>query len=240
MPQPPVDISAHPTSSVPTIAPGRLAIAGAITWGLGILCSWFAARGKPFQRDAPVALWVQAHLHAVPIAKALDLFGNYAVTGLLALIVGVLLLLKREWASALTVAALLFVRPINLLHKDFVTRPRPDPSIVAVFEQESGYGYPSGHTFGSMLIAVTLAGVMPRLITHPRGCRIAQVLLIGFGIAVGWSRVSLGAHWPSDVLGAWLWGAGLGMLLVAAGRALDTGWHRAANTESGAEAPLSS
>ncbi len=239
MPSPTSDSETHPTPEVPTIPPARLALAGAVLFALGILCSIFAARGKPFAWDQPVALWVQAHLTAIPLAEAFDLLGNYAVTGAAAVLVGIALIFRREWASVLTLAALILIRPINLAHKDLVARSRPDSSLVAVFEQENGYGYPSGHTFGSMLIAVTLAGVMPRLIPHRTACRIVQAVLILFALAVGWSRVDLGAHWPSDVLGAWLWGAGLGMLLVAAGRALDARWHPNSNKEGGASAPPS-
>ena len=47
---------------------------------------------------------------------------------------------------------------------------------------------------------------------------VAALIVLG----VGWSRVYLGVHWPSDVLGGWLLGAT--MLLVAVGVYLA--WER--------------
>ncbi|HEY2804456.1 MAG TPA: phosphatase PAP2 family protein [Gemmatimonadales bacterium] len=94
----------------------------------------------------------------------------------------------------------------NLVLKEFLHRVRPQdvsPRLTAA----GWYSYPSGHAmmailvfgFGAWLLAPSVAS---------RGWRavllvVAALLTIGVGI----SRIYLGAHWPSDVLGAWLAGA---------------------------------
>jgi membrane-associated phospholipid phosphatase len=80
-----------------------------------------------------------------------------------------------------------------------IARPRPSPELVQVFRPLAGYGFPSlfalryAATFGflAMLAAMRSSGVL------------RTALLIGCGafLVIGWvARVTLGAHWPSDVI----------------------------------------
>jgi membrane-associated phospholipid phosphatase len=82
--------------------------------------------------------------------------------------------------------------------KQVVGRPRPSGSST---------GFPSGHTTAATAFAVLLIYVVTRE-RWPRGARwtltVAAVLLAAL---VGWARVMLHAHWPSDVVGGFLVGA---------------------------------
>lgn len=74
------------------------------------------------------------------------------------------------------------------------------------------FSFPSGHTLGSTLAFGLLAYLLWNYLPEPWGV-IAAVLLVLLIIAVGLSRISLGAHFPSDVLAGWLIGL-VGLALI--------------------------
>ena len=75
--------------------------------------------------------------------------------------------------------------------------------------------FPSGHVSLSLVVYGLLALYLLAILRH-RGLRLAVVaLLAALVAAISWSRLILGVHWPSDVLGAWLLsGLWLGLLWV--------------------------
>lgn len=96
-----------------------------------------------------------------------------------------------------------------------IGRPRPTSDLINLLSQPSDCSFPSGHTvhyvvFLGFLWFLTLILVRPRLLRWPLlGLLGALVLLVGL------SRVYLGAHWASDVLGGYLLGGAL--LTIAIG-----------------------
>lgn len=109
---------------------------------------------------------------------------------------------------------------INRLLKVLSGRPRPNESLVQIFATVKHESFPSGHVvffieyFGLLFF---LAYVLLR-----RGpLRRLALLLTGLLIAlVGVSRVYLGAHWPSDVMGAYLAGGIWLMVMIEVYRRL--------------------
>jgi len=149
-----------------------------------------------------------------PWWTALSLMGNG--WGVLALTAPLLLLAPRfmwAWLCAAPFAAL-FAR----LGKALIVSPRPaaeiDPTqFHVVGEILSNVSMPSGHTTTAFAVASALFFALP----EQRRWRSPAPLLLLLALAVGLSRVAVGAHWPGDVavgLSLGLWAGLLGNLLL--------------------------
>lgn len=152
--------------------------------------------------------WVTA------IAKVLTFSGGVLGLGALsALIVGWLVWRKRWLALGVFAGALTLSLFLTVALKVAVARDRPSPADV-LGALAHDYAFPSGHTMNTTVIFGLLAGYIATQIAS-RWIRAALVLcwLLASG-AVGASRVYLGYHWLTDVLGGFA--IGVGVLSVAA------------------------
>ena len=131
------------------------------------------------------------------------------------------LVLARRYADAAMVFGGLAVIGIGHGLKIIVDRPRPEYQIVDPLQ--SGLSFPSGHS----LLAVILGGVLVYLVglwVKPLLLRRAiQAILIMIVIGMGASRVYLGVHWPSDVIGSYVLGAMALVGLIGLRNAVATG-----------------
>ena len=85
-------------------------------------------------------------------------------------------------------------------------RPEEDPHLVATYN----LSFPSGHSANAAMIYLSLALLLPQ---QDRGRWVAAALMVA--VMVGASRVMLGVHWPSDVVGGWAYGGLWSLLLVS-------------------------
>ncbi len=92
----------------------------------------------------------------------------------------------------------------NTLLKLFFNRQRPS---VEHLVSAGGTSFPSGHAMGSMLFYGTFIFLMPKFIHNKKLCLAIQLLLGLLVLGVGISRIYVGVHYPTDVIGGFLMGA---------------------------------
>ncbi|MGV3617685.1 MAG: phosphatase PAP2 family protein [Fimbriimonas sp.] len=114
-------------------------------------------------------------------------------------------------AGILTVVTLLGL-PLNMLIKEWIGRPRPDGSLVSVVLPTIGLSFPSGHAMASTMLYGFLAALTWMHVRSPSRRLRAAGGFVATAVMVSLSRVYLGAHWISDVVGGWT--AGLVCLVI--------------------------
>ena len=151
--------------------------------------------------------WVQY------IMVAVSYIGNEPLLSLGLIILAVVLLwivdLRLEAVMVAAVSAVSSI--LNGLIKYIVGRPRPTSSLVDVIQHAGGNSFPSGHVMAYVAFWGLLFSFGIILFKSNHWWRSALLVISGlFVILVGPSRIYLGDHWASDVLGAYLIG---GLLL---------------------------
>jgi undecaprenyl-diphosphatase len=91
--------------------------------------------------------------------------------------------------------------------KLIVLRPRPSADLVHVFAQLRSPGFPSGHVLTTTAFCGFVAFLVYTLLKPSRGRTSALVALLLFIALMGPSRIDMGQHWFSDVMGAYLIGS---------------------------------
>jgi membrane-associated phospholipid phosphatase len=124
-----------------------------------------------------------------------------------ALIVLALYLFGFHWEAVAALFATLLPPIANVIIKETIRRPRPTIDLVDVFRILDSYSFPSGH----VMFYVGFFGFMWFLVytlLKRSWRRTSLLILLGIFIAlVGVSRIYLGQHWGTDVLGAYLLGS---------------------------------
>lgn len=167
-----------------------------------------------FSWDVPLLLAV--HRTAQPQTDAVAIFltrlGVFWGVFPLALAIALFLLVKRYWQQlAYFLTVLVGSIVINRTVKLLLHRARPH--LWQSPAPELDYGFPSGHAMSSM----TLVAALVILTWHTRWRWLVLIVGSVFVLAIGWTRLYLGVHYPSDVLAAWTvsitWAIGVSLLL---------------------------
>ena len=133
-------------------------------------------------------------------------FGDTLTVVILTIVSAALLYLSKAKISAywLILNAFIIQGGGNTALKLIFDRPRPSGEHLV---SASGTSFPSGHSMGSMLLYGTLIILLPQFIKNKPLRILIQILLGCLILLVGTSRIYLGVHYPSDVLGGFLAGA---------------------------------
>ena len=129
---------------------------------------------------------------------------SWLIPGLVAL---VLYAYRLRWEGITAALTALVSGVANELVKVIIRRPRPTGDLVDVFAVLQSYSFPSGH----VMFYVSFFGFIWFLAYTLLKRSLIRSLILGFVgmliLLVGLSRIYLGQHWASDVLGAYLLGS---------------------------------
>ena len=180
-----------------------------------ILAALVATRHGPPGVDTSLGRLVDARAGSstFKLGTVGSFIGHGPVVALTALVVGAYLLYRtRElFLAAAVPAAPAVAGVLELATKHLVKRPRPP---TARLTGKSGFGFPSGHTTGFTAMAVALVAVLAILVFHNRQVIVAAIAAAITSIVVAVSRLLVGAHWATDVIGGLLLGATVGIAMV--------------------------
>ncbi|MGP0092113.1 MAG: phosphatase PAP2 family protein [Xanthobacteraceae bacterium] len=177
------------------------------------------SEGKPLIFDRYVMLALRNPANpSVPIgpawlqeaARDITSLGSTIVLGIITFsVVGYLFLAGKPAVAWLMLIAVLGGVVLNNLLKFAFARPRPD--FIAHAARVFTTSFPSGHATLSAITYLTIGALLAR--THPSfTIRIYFMSLAAFlSMIIGMSRIYLGVHYPTDVLGGWCIGAAWAM-----------------------------
>jgi undecaprenyl-diphosphatase len=165
-----------------------------------------------------------AHLIGPPwmilAVRDVTALGGETVLVLVTLIAfGFLLVAGKRHAAVFLLIAAVGGTAANFLMKDYFERPRPE--VVPHLMDEQSFSFPSGHSMMSAVIYLTLGALLDRFVEGRRlklYCLFVALLLT---FLVGCSRLFLGVHYPTDVLGGWTAGLTWAMLCWLVARYLQ-------------------
>ncbi len=178
-----------------------LGVLVALTVFAALAHSWLLTWDEPFSDALRSERWAW-------LWKTVTILGATELAITVSLLVGVLLWNRCRALAVLYPAAVLAGMGVNVLLKFLVDRPRPEDAVTGIALPS----FPSGHAIQATL----LLGLLPPaiyLLTRRAWVFWVTTGVLGLGIAgVAFSRVALGAHWPSDVVAGVL--IGVSLLLV--------------------------
>jgi len=156
------------------------------------------------------------------MCRDMTALGGVTVLGFLTIGACVYLFLDhRHRVITILVVAVIGGFFLSMLLKGIIDRPRPD--LVPYESYVYTTSFPSGHSMMGAVTYLTLAG----LLAHNHKKKRFRIYLFAVAVflmlAIGFSRVYLGVHWPTDVLAGWTAGATWTLICLQVGHL----WHHA-------------
>jgi undecaprenyl-diphosphatase len=170
------------------------------------------ADGFPWDQPILLAIHQTSKQQLDIIALNLTKFGSIKIVFPILLIISLIFLLQKRWRSLIfLITTSLGTIIINHTAKEIMHRVRPQ--LWQSPAPELDYAFPSGHAMTSMTLVATL------IILTWGSIWCVPILIFGslFILAIGWTRLYLGVHFPSDILAGWAvsvaWAIGVSLLI---------------------------
>ncbi len=173
--------------------------------------------------DERVLVWIAEHLRFPVLDAIFSFYTQLGNGGMLFILVTLALLLfrstRRAGLSAL-IAMLMGLVATNIVLKPLIARSRPwvvMEDFAALIAEADPHSFPSGHTCAAFAFGVALYVAMPQ--------KWAKALALSAAILMGFSRLYVGVHFPSDVLVAAVVGTVCGLVGALAAQRIEK-WFR--------------
>ncbi len=143
------------------------------------------------------------------LIRTLTWLGSWKVITAICVVLVAFPATRKPWGipvSALAIATNMLRAVVKML----IGRPRPDRIYHLV--KEGSWSFPSGHALTAIAVYGFLAWNLWKL---GKKWRWLAVICAVLAVSIGLSRIYLGVHYPCDVLGGWLAGAGLLLITIA-------------------------
>ena len=158
-------------------------------------------------QDIRVAPWDETMEAVTTIGRGLPMV-------IMALAFFIWFLWRGQKAEYIVLAGALLSLAVNPMLKILVDRPRPTEDLVMIWRDPAGMGFPSGHAATAMILFGLVYYLAPIVVPWKTGVQLLRLSSFMLILLIGISRVYLGAHWPSDVLGGFLVGGIMLTLLI--------------------------
>lgn len=134
---------------------------------------------------------------------SVTILGEPTLLFVLVLLIAATFFYWKKWKAEayFLVGSLVLMAGASTALKFLYQRPRPTIEWII---GTSGYSFPSWHTASTMLVAGVLAIIIYQRCQSTRLRYLTQFLIIGLAALVGLSRIYIGVHFPTDILGGWL------------------------------------
>ena len=198
----------------------KRAIISGICLMVFIIITWIVSSGRELAFDTVICEWFYSLRTPwlTEAVKGITFMGNTKTIVAICILLLVVPLVKGKSGWQITkkfgipVAVVAIVgSAINKTIKHIMVRPRPDVSLHLI--EQGGWSFPSGHSISGLLLYGFMVWLLRRYFEDRRIVNIATVVLTILWVGIGLSRIYLGVHYPTDVLGGWLLGT---VVMIAA------------------------
>ena len=141
-------------------------------------------------------------LRAEPLTRIMEILTNFGgAYMLIGLAIMITIFSKNKKTAFIIDLNLIIITIFNLILKNIIQRPRPEGYRLIA---ESGYSFPSGHSMISMAFYGLLIYMIWKTMKNKKLRNIICVLITILVILIGISRIYLGVHYASDVIGGFV------------------------------------
>jgi undecaprenyl-diphosphatase len=167
-----------------------------------------AATGQ-MQEEAAMLRWFEGQRSSSGTSAVLAItrFGAGPTTAAITTLLCVWMLIRKQTQEAVFLATANFgASMVNAALKVTFERQRPTSEIVSSLMDPQSFSFPSGHAMSAMVLYTSISIVAARL-----GGTAVRTMVMALALimipTMGFTRLYLGVHYPTDVMGGWALGA---------------------------------